>query len=223
MSSKEMEFTIDGYHFSKHNNRIIAESRGKKDEKELNLIAKLDMEHYLNTRKGGIIHKGKWQWCLNSDECGKAVYTPICEIEKTKGKIFCSHRCRNKILKREKRPRTTLKIKTPEIKAPIVVVKKRQPASRQPDSIQQVQVQQETKHEKKLFKEIPATVPEKSGSVAKPEPKSSNNEKSNIKKGLKCSACGVILEKINGNPGRCPVCKGDAIFMVVELSSELSA
>ena len=147
---KKREFTVDEYHFCKHNNRIVVKSISKKDKEELDLIAKLEMEYYLSTRKGGFIRRGEWQWCLNSDECRNAVYTCICEIEETRGKIFCSHHCRNRIL---------------------------------------------------------------------------GTKKTRLKKGLKCSACGVIMERIYSNPGRCPICKHDAIFIVAKktLSPKLRA
>lgn len=56
--------------------------------------------------------------------------------------------------------------------------------------------------------------------VVKTELKTVKKPRPYLLKGFKCSVCGEILKEIYGSPGRCPICKGDVIFMVVEMSSE---
>jgi len=96
MPSKKREIVLDGYCFVGFAHRITVMSKGNMDEEELAAIVKLYEEHYKSSREGGVLHGGKWQWCLNSEECRKAVYAPIAEIEKSQGRIFCSGHCRNK-------------------------------------------------------------------------------------------------------------------------------
>ena len=97
MPSKKREIVLDGYCFVGFAHRITVMSKGNMDEEELVAIVKLYEEHYASSREGGVLHGGKWQWCLNSEECRKAVYVPLNEIEKNQGKIVCSHRCANKV------------------------------------------------------------------------------------------------------------------------------
>ncbi|MFH1671295.1 MAG: hypothetical protein ABH889_00755 [Candidatus Portnoybacteria bacterium] len=99
MPSKNSKIVFDGYCFVSVAHRVTVTAKGKTDEEELAAIIKLYEEHYVNSRKGGPLHKGKWQWCPNVEECKKAVYAPFSEIEKNKGKILCSHYCANKVRK----------------------------------------------------------------------------------------------------------------------------
>ncbi|MBA7668854.1 hypothetical protein ES703_76971 [subsurface metagenome] len=100
MPSQKREIVLDGYCFVGFAHRITVMSKEKIDEEELEVIVKLYEEHYMSLREGGVLYGGKWQWCLNSEECRKAVYAPISEIERSQGRIFCSGHCRNKKVKR---------------------------------------------------------------------------------------------------------------------------
>lgn len=96
MPSKKREIVLNGYRFVGLAHRIAVISKGKKDEEELKAIAKLYEEHYVSSRRGGVLLKGEWRWCLNP-ECNKAVYVSSSEIRVSKGKIVCSHYCANKV------------------------------------------------------------------------------------------------------------------------------
>lgn len=96
MPRKKTEVIIDGYHFFLSASRVTVMSKENKDDEELKTIAKLYEDHYYATREGGILPKGKWQWCFNSEGCRKAVYAPLCHIKLAEGRIFCSHGCSNR-------------------------------------------------------------------------------------------------------------------------------
>lgn len=97
MSNEKREIVLGKYRFLRFARRLTVTSVGKKDEEELKTMATLYQEHYKNSRRGGVLYSGKWQWCLNSEECRKAVYAPVFELKKTQGRIFCSHYCANKV------------------------------------------------------------------------------------------------------------------------------
>lgn len=97
MPVKRREVTLEGYHFVVFNSRVIATSTGKVNEEELKKITKLYGEYHESVRNTGAPLKGVWQWCLNSEECRKAIYSPQCYIKKSGRNVFCSCDCKRKI------------------------------------------------------------------------------------------------------------------------------
>ena len=97
MSGKIREVTLKGYHFVAFNSRVIATSVDKADGGELKKIAKLYEDYHEGVRNTGAPLKGVWQWCLNSEECKKAIYSPQSHVGKSGRNVFCSRDCKRKI------------------------------------------------------------------------------------------------------------------------------
>ena len=193
IETADKSITIGVYTFFIPGRRIIVESNGPKDEKELEVIAETYERWKGRYKHCGRPLNGEFRWCMNP-KCNNAFYAFRFKIEQGQAS-FCCRRCSNKFTGYPRGQQIGKLINRPDRLTKIEAQKEKR--------------QREQTEEKK---EIPVVIALPISEVVAQLGRSLN-EPRRIQ--LQCVKCKVIMDRIPGNPTTCPVCKEATFFIAV--------